>query len=494
MLNTYAAIDLGSNSFHMIVAQESDGQFKIIDRLREMVRLAAGLDDKLNITAEAEQRALECLARFGQRIASLHADKVRAVGTNTLRRARNSRAFLAQAGEALGYPIDIISGVEEARLVYGGAAHDLPQIEGRRLVADIGGGSTEIIIGQGSEPLFMESLYMGCVSLSQRFFSGGKITRKRFDKAILAARLELEPYETGLRARGWEHAVGTSGSFKSVAAVLRESGWDKEGISPQGLDLLIDKMIETGHSDKLELAGLGENRRPVFAGGVAIVRAICQTLDIARMDTCSSALREGVVYDLAGRAHAEDARANSVTQLSHRHGVDQNQATRVERSALQFLAQVAEDWGLDDNEHACFLAWSARLHEVGLNIAHGQYHKHGAYLVAHSDMAGFSIQEQNRLALLVRAHRRKFPAALFNDLPTQQAKFSQRLAVLLRLAVVMNRGHSDADPTTLKLHADKNTLRLELPEEWSARHPLTHADLQVEQAYLVEVGLDLQFE
>jgi exopolyphosphatase/guanosine-5'-triphosphate,3'-diphosphate pyrophosphatase len=346
-----AAVDLGSNSFHLIVARINAGEIVIVDRLREMVQLAAGLDADRRLDDEASERAIDCLKRFGERVRHMPAGTVRAVGTNTLRSARQADEFLLEAEEALGHPIETISGIEEARLIYLGVAHSLANQGSRRLVLDIGGGSTELIIGEDFEPLLMESLYLGCVTASRRYFGDGKIEAKGWRKCELAALQELEPVRTRYRDAGWEEAVGASGTVRSVAAVVEASGWSKRGITPKALRRLRDAILEAGHVDGLDFEGLNPARRPVFPGGVALLSALFESLQIERLLPADGALREGLLNDLVGRIRQEDVRRRSVTALADRYHVDWKQAHRVEYTALQLLVQTSDAWGLDSVGH-----------------------------------------------------------------------------------------------------------------------------------------------
>jgi exopolyphosphatase/guanosine-5'-triphosphate,3'-diphosphate pyrophosphatase len=492
--STFAAIDLGSNSFHMIVAQYSDGHLQVLDRLREMVRLAAGLDGKNNLDKEAQERALDCLSRFGQRLRDLPSGTVRAVGTNTLRKARSAGNFLADAAGALGHPIEVISGVEEARLIYLGVSHSLPYNNDKRLVVDIGGGSTELIIGRHFEPISLESLYMGCVSTSRQYFPNGVISKKKMERAMLAARLELQSIESRYCSDKWQEAVGASGTIKAVETVVNAMGWCEEGISRDALRKLVDTMVAAKHIDNAQLEGLKEERKPVFTGGVVVLLAIFEALNIEFMQVSDWALREGLIYDQVGRVRHEDVRERTIAMLVERYQVDTQQAQRVEKSALMALSQVARAWGLLDSCSDCMLGWAARLHEIGLAIAHNQYHKHGAYLLANSDMPGFSREDQRVLAALVRSHRRKFPYELFKDFTQQQDEQLQQLSILLRIAVLLHRSRSDLSLPHISYHAESKLLKMEFPPGWLAEHPLTQADLKTEARYLKSGKFKLVFE
>lgn len=490
-----AAVDLGSNSFHMIVARLRDGRLEVIDRLREHVRLAQGLLPDNRLSDEARARALDCLARFGQRLRELPPGAVRAVGTNTLRKAR-SPGFLEAAREALGHPVEIISGVEEARLIYLGVARSLEAADReRRLVMDIGGGSTELIIGTGDRPQELESLYMGCVSMSQRFFPDGRVDKPAMRRAILAAQLEVEPIRRRFLRVGWERAVGASGTIKAVRQILLAEGWSDQGITPGGLKKLRKALIAAGDMAKVSLKSLSDERRPVLPGGVAILSAVFDLLEIERMQVSSGALREGILFDLVGRLHHADIREHSVERMIERFRCDTAQAQRVARVALRLFDQLAPDWKLNAGVWRPVLEWAARLHEIGLVVAHGQYHKHGAYLVQHSDMAGFSLTEQRVLAALVRSHRRKFPRSVFEGLPKGVREVAESLAVLLRLAALIQRGRSSRTPEILHARADgPQALALRFGKGFLEHHPLTRADLEAEQRYLEAIGWRLDFE
>ncbi len=490
--DTVAAVDLGSNSFHMIVARLQGSELHVIDKLREMVRLAAGLDDENNLSDEAQQRALACLERFGQRLSAMPAGSVRAVGTNTLRSAHNSDAFIAAAEAALGHPIEIISGLEEARLIYLGVAQSTSGNTAQRLVIDIGGGSTECIIGSGFETRHLESLYMGCVSMSRRFFADGEITRKRWERAVLAAGQEVEPIQARYRRIGWESALGASGTIKAIQAVVREAGWTEAGITLNALDKLAVALIDAGHINKLSLNGLDNERAPVFPGGAAVLYALFKGLEIESMEVSEGALREGLLYDLFGRIRHEDVRDRSANSLAERYHVDLAQAQRVRETAWYCLAAVAEDWELGDDEEAKqFLGWAALLHEVGLDIAHSHYHKHGAYIIENSDMPGFSRLEQQCIAALVRVHRRKFATDAFDNLGANWRGTLARLAVLLRLSIVLHRSRVDTPLPEFELKTKNNALSLRFPEGWLDAHPLTQADIEQEADYLKGVRFKL---
>ncbi len=486
-----AAIDLGSNSFHMIVANFDNGQLQVVDRLREMVRLAAGLDSDRRLTEDAQQRALSCLQRFGQRLSNLPSGSVRAVGTNTLRSARNAREFLFKAEEALGYPIDIIAGVEEARLIYLGVAQSLASDSKRRLVMDIGGGSTEFIIGTGTMPLRKESLHMGCVSMSSAHFADGKITAKRFRQAVIAAEQQLEPIQQAFRAQGWDEAVGASGTLRAVDRVLLAAGWSKEGITLGGLKKLVDALLQAEHVDKLELPELSPERAPVFPGGVAIIYASFKALGMTQMQVSDGALREGLLYDLIGRLYHEDTRARSVDMLAARYHVDAEHAAHIIETLRYCLEQTSPPKKVAKETTMQWLEWAAKLHEIGMEIAHSQYQKHGAYIVEHADLPGFSQQDQKLLAALVRGHRRKFPKKTFKKLLQPWNRAAIPLAVMLRLAVLLHRSRNPEPLPNFRFLLDKQSAEIAFPPGWLDDHPLTLADLEQEVDYFKAANIDL---
>jgi exopolyphosphatase / guanosine-5'-triphosphate,3'-diphosphate pyrophosphatase len=487
-----AAVDLGSNSFHMVVARVEQGHVHVVDRLKERVGLAAGFDDRGDLTREAQRRALACLARFGQRLRDMPARNVRAVGTNALRRARNVREFLARAEPVLGHGIEVIPGREEARLIYLGVAHSRQDDPGRRLVVDIGGGSTECIIGRRFEPIVMDSLDMGCVTWSMRHFEGGRITRKSMERALVAARLQLRPIRRRYRRLGWSVCLGSSGTILAVEQILRASRWSDLGVTRKGLRRLREAMIDAGRSDRLDLPTLDAERATVLPGGVAILSAVVEGLKIDRVLPSSGALREGVVHDLLGRFTHEDARDRSIRRFARRHGADAAQAARVQATAAKALRGVAAAWDLAGDESRKLLAWAAQVHEAGLSVAYSGHHRHGAYLVANSDLPGFARDDQLALATLVLGHRRKLQREQFDALPGDAALRALRLCVILRLAVLLHRSRSDRRGPSLHLRATDETLDARFPDGWLDRHPLTRADLEEECAFLADAGIDLR--
>ncbi len=488
-----AAVDLGSNSFHLVVARVNDGVLQVVDRLREAVRMAAGLDDRGRLSAEVRDRALACLRRFGERLRDMPAEAVRVVGTNTMRKAKNGTEFLREAEAAVGHRIEIISGIEEARLIYLGVSHSLASTSGPRLVVDIGGGSTEIIVGEGYEPHSLESLHIGAVALTCNYFANGTVTRKAWRKAELAAKLELEPVQETFRRLRWDAAVGASGSIRAIRDVVIKAGWSGAGITPLSLKKLAEYIVKTGDIQKLQFEGLNADRAEILPAGVVILNAIFDVLGIENMDVAEGALREGLLYDLLGRFQDDDIRARSVHGLAGRYHVDKNQAQRVATTALRCFDAVVDHWDLDE-ESRRLLAWAAALHEIGLAISHSQYHKHGAYVAQHADMPGFSRQDQRGLALLVRVHRRKFAVAEFQFLPAPLAARLQRLSIVLRLAVLLHRNRSETALPELMFKPGKNSLDIVFPDAWLENSPLTRADLEQEARYLRAADFTLSWE
>lgn len=487
-----AAVDLGSNSFHMVVARYTHGQLAIIDRLREMVRLASGVEENGDIDKDVATRALACLERFGQRLRDMKANEVRVVGTSALRLARHKKAFLERAREALGHPIEIISGLEEARLIYSGVTHTVPAQPGKRLVVDIGGGSTELVIGEGFAPSDLESLKMGCVALSERFFGDGRMTGKRFHRARVAARLELEPMQAAFRKRGWDGATGSSGTIRAISEALRELDPALLTITPEGLERLLQYSIDTGATRQLALEAIDEERRAVFPGGLAILAEIFEVLGVEEMRTAEGAMREGLLYDMVGRYTEEDARERTVRAMQQRYHVDAAQAERVEKAALNFLEQVRETWKLDNPLAELLLIWAARLHEIGLDVSHSGYHRHGAYLLENADMFGFPREEQRLLAFLVGGHRRKLILPASDELVPPWERSILYLIVLLRLAVLLHRGRAAEALPAIELNAMPRTLEARFPARWLKDHPLTTADLHREVEYLKANGFRLR--
>ncbi len=485
--STIAAVDLGSNSFRLQVARVVGDQVYPLDSLKEPVRLGAGLTPDKYLDEDTQQRALACLHLFSERLRGLPREAIRAVGTNTFRVAKNAPAFLEAAQEALGLPIEIIAGKEEARLIYLGVSHGLPSSEEKRLVVDIGGGSTEFIIGTGYQPQQMESLFMGCVSYSRRFFPDGKITKTSLLQAELAARSEILTIAAEFSSGHWQQAIGSSGSARALAELLEQNGLSPSGITREGMARLRALLLKAGDVKLLQLAGLPSDRVPVLAGGFAIMNSIFTELDIGHMEVATGALREGVLYDLIGRFHKHDMREATVREFMRRYHVDPPQAGRVQELASALLGQIIHKLtGSVDNPHL-LVAWAARLHEIGISIAHAGYHRHSAYILANADMPGFSTREQAQVSLLVRAHR----GALSKLTDMVQNTDQWTLILVLRLASLLCRSRSDAELPPMKLKLANNAYSLTLDRAWLERNPLTKTLLEDEGKAWKSIGMAL---
>ena len=485
---TLAAVDLGSNSFHLQIGRIVEDQIYLLDALREPVRLGAGLTRDKRIDRATQVRALEALRRFSDRLRGFPAEAVRVVGTNALRVAKNSRQFLAEAKEALGFPIEIIAGREEARLIYLGVAHSLPLSRDKRLVMDIGGGSTEFIIGVGVEPVLMDSLYMGCVSFSMKYFPDGRIEKAAFKQAELAARNELQTIVKQYTRHGWAEAVGSSGTARSIAATLAANGWSEHGISASGLDKFRSALLKAGEVERLSLPGLREDRMSILPGGLAIMCAAFAELGIDHLSVSDAALRQGVLYDLLGRVQKHDMREVTVRQFMRRYHVDTAQAQRVAGLAANLYRHLREAEGDPQAEQT--LAWGAALHEIGISIAHNGYHKHSAYIIANADMPGFSRMEQSQLARLVLAHRGKL--SKLQDLSPVAGDWE--LVFCLRLASLFCRSRTDLDLPRLACESTDSGFRLLLPADLQEQRPLSAAALAEEADEWKSIGLRLELK
>ncbi len=485
----YAAVDLGSNSFHMVVAEIVNHQMHVIDRHKDMVRLANGLDDKGCLSDEKMDEAVASLEKIGQRIAHIPKSHLRIVGTNTLRKAKNAEVFLTRASCALGKPIDIISGREEARILYLGVAHSLASKQGKRLVIDIGGGSTELIIGEEFTPLLRESLHMGCVSYTKKFFADGDISKSHFKKAVRSAQRQLLSIVSKYQAMGWNAVIGASGSMRSTAKVIVQNDYARYGIDKDGLDKLIKKCCDLGTIDKLKnLEGLSSRRRPVFIGGLAIIKALFDSLDLQTIQASSGALREGIVYDLSGRLHHNDIRQRSIDKLVKQFEIDKSHSKRV-KSTIDNLIKLS-NIKLSKSQYE-LLDWAAQLHELGLNISHSHFEKHAAYIISHADMPGFSTQEQLKLSVIIALLRRKIKKEWLQKLSNKQQLKLLPLIVIFRAATLLNRPRTDEKIALESIRlADKN-IEIKFQKDWLNNHPLTFEDLQSEKKYLKALDLKL---
>ena len=488
-----AGIDLGSNSFHMVVARlEADGRVHVLDRLRESVRLASGLDAQRRLSSKVVERGLGTLRRFRERLGSLPYDSVWAVGTNTLRQAKDGAEFLEKAESALGHPIEIISGHEEARLIYLGVAQSIADDVGRHLVVDIGGGSSEFVIGERFETIALDSLYMGCVGFTDKYFADGALTRDNFRRAEIAAALELASLREQYRRIGWQRATGSSGTALAIAEIVRANKWG-DGITLDALKQIKSTLIEQGHISRTALKGLDADRAPVFPGGLAIMKASFESLGIERMHVSNGALREGIVYELLGRVTHEDVKQRTIRTFAERYKVDAAHAARVAETARVLFEQVRDALDFDREFDPWILQAAATLHEIGLSIAYSGYHKHSAYILEHADMPGFSRDEQQLLASVVRAHRRRFSRDHFNRLSKEHKRSGANLAILLRLAVRLHHSRSAEPLPKPELLSERGSFRLTFPAGWLDERPLTFADLEEEAAMLQTAGVTLSF-
>ncbi len=491
--DSIAVLDMGSNSFHLVVARLEHGEIRTLQTFREGVRLGEGLNENGCLSEAAQQRGLACLKQFGQRLEGLPQESVVAFATNAMRIARNSQDFLRQAEEALGYSIQVISGVEEARLIYLGVAHSLPSDPKRRLVVDIGGGSTELIIGDQFDALLMESLAMGCVSFMGRFFPKGTLSKHNFENAFNHASNELLRVSKRYRKKGWTSCYGSSGTVRAVAQACQQV-CGQEVITRPALKRLRTKILEFSNTCEIDVDWLSSARRDNFIAGLAILTAIFEVLKVDEMRYSSGALREGALYDLVGRSEHEDVCLRSVHSMQGRFNVDLAQAERVSTCAKHLFEQIGDDWELSQADWTR-LRWAAELHEVGLSISHMQFHKHGEYILNGADMLGFTRQEQQGIAFLVRGQRRRLRPQLLKSFSTKDQPSLMRLCVLLRLAVLLNRGRGDSQAPELALSVQgSGGLRLKLKHENFDDYPLTLSELLAEAGRLDAAGFQLSVQ
>lgn len=485
-----AAVDLGSNSFRLQLARVVDDHLIFHDSLREAVRLGAGLNEKKELSSEAQTRAISCLKKFGERLRGMPQGAVRAVATNTFRVAKNSTGLLKAAEDALGFPIEIIAGIEEARMIFIGVSHGLPKSSDRRLIIDIGGGSTEFIIGQNLTPSKMESLYMGCVSFSLKFFPDGKLSAANFEKAELAASAEVQNIVHAFKAKFWDEAIGSSGTAKSLGDILRLNGFTDGSITVDGLERLKMALIKAKEVKNVQLEGLSSERAAVIPGGLSIMLAAFKLLGIKRLAVSSSALREGVLYELLGRLHNEDTRNLTVESFMRRYHVDRNQAEHVKTLALNLFDQINHDCQSNIEAKKQHLIWASQLHEIGISIAHSSYHKHSSYIIENADMPGFSRAEQEAVASLVRTQRRSLNKVTIAPIQDDNCA----LTMVFRLAVLFNRSRLESSPPNLALKWGENEFNLEVEKKWLKQNPLTEQELYNEVEYWKSVDIPLKIK
>lgn len=485
-----ASVDLGSNSFRMLIARavktHSGTQLRAIDTMRESVRLAAGLNHEKLLGYEAYERGLSAIGRFGERLRGFDPNRIRAVATNTLRVARNSAEFIKDAERALGFPIEVIAGVEEARLIYIGAAHEVSPVQGNRLVVDIGGGSTEFIVGEGYEPKLMESLYIGCVSHSMRFFPKGEIDAHAFKEAELSARREIQVIAEPFIKQGWKQVIGSSGTARALADLVAEANYGnapKGFITKSALVQMKRDLLQCNHINQVQIPGLKDDRRAVWPGGLAIMLAVFEELNIESMEVTDAALRVGVLYDLLGRSQHHDMRFVTVEQFMVRYAVDRQQAQRVGSLAAEFLSQLPSVDAEARSNNVMLLGWAANLHEIGLSISHNSYHKHSAYIAGNADMPGFSKNDQQRLATLLVGHTGKL-----GKLASNTDFLDWRMLFSLRLAQLLCRGRIDSRLPQVNVFEKGPGFIIQISKAWIENHPLTEFSLRKEAAEWERIG------
>lgn len=467
-----AAVDLGSNSFRLEIGRVEHNEFQRTEYIKETVRQGGGLDEDRNLTPAAMQAGWDCLARFGERLAGFKPSEVKAVATQTLREARNRDVFLEKANAVLGFPIDVISGREEARLIYQGVAHMLPASTERRLVIDIGGRSTELILGNGMVPGTMESYRVGSIAWSKRYFPEGTFSRKSFEIAEIAAKAVLDEAFDAYHPQLWDTAYGSAGTVGAIGDVLTAAGWDQGVLTQDGLDWLLERLISAQNADRLRIAGMREDRRAIIGGGLSVMRAIFSLLGIKEMQQAVGGLRHGLICDLTGSARDYgDLRAKSVQRLASKFNVDTAHSARVDKVATQLLQQVLGNFDAAESQRLLRkVSWAAEVHEIGSYISHSDYHKHGAYILDNADAAGFSLPEMHRLSLLVLGHRgklRKIEADLMQDDLVLQL-------ICLRLAVILCHARRDPDLEGMTLQTGpqgSRELQLSCRSGWATAFP-----------------------
>lgn len=484
----FAAIDLGSNSFHMVIARVVDGAMQVLGRLKQRVHLADGLDSNNVLSEEAIQRGLSCLALFAERLQGFSPANVTIVGTHTLRQAINAEDFLQRAADVIPYPIEVISGHEEARLIFMGVEHTQPE-KGRKLVIDIGGGSTELVIGEDFEPKLVESRRMGCVSFANLYFPGGIISKENFNRARLAAVQKLETLAWQYRLMGWQFALGASGTIKAACEVLLAMGEKEKLITPERLEMLYNEVIKHKSFDALSLPGLSDERKGVFVPGLAILCGVFDALAIRELRLSDGALREGVLYEMEGRFRHQDIRSRTAQSLANHYAIDSDQARRVlETTELLYEQWRAQNTRQANPQLAALLKWAAMLHEVGLTINHSGMQRHSAYILQNTNLPGFNQDQQTLLATLVRYHRKGVKVEDMPRLTLFKRKQFLPLVFLLRLgALLNNQRQATTKPGYLKLQTDDGNWTLTFPRDYFSQNNLVQLDLEREQTYWKDV-------
>ncbi len=488
---TCAVADLGSNTFHLMIADVEGTKFTVIDKIRYPVKLAEGFDEERNLTEEAMQRGLEIIEMYGQRLKDFHPRFVKIVGTNALRRARNSREFVSRATEIVGYPVEVISGYEEARLIYLGVARSIESNGQNRLLIDIGGGSSELVIGKDFEPIDMESLDIGCLSSTVDFFPDGIITKQAMHNAVITAGLKIQPYVQYMKRIGWETAIGSAGSIIAIGKVLESKGWTNGEITFAALDKLRKDLVADGRFKGEDYPEISQDRANAFAGGTAVLYGLMKNLDIETLIPCDGGLREGMLLDLFGKIEHRDIRDTAIKQFAKDYKFDEKQSRLVADAATKILKSVKDSLKIDDIHSENYLRWAAMVFETGLSISHAKYHKHSAYLVKHTDLAGFTREEQQILRFIIKGHRKEFPKILLEKLPACDHYRVTVLCIIFRLAVLFCRSRNHVPLEELEFNAEEGVLNLYIPAEWLAQNPLTEADLKLEQQAIEESGWKL---
>ncbi|MGQ8364823.1 exopolyphosphatase [Glaciecola sp. 1036] len=488
----YAALDIGSNSFHLVVARVVQGALQVVNKIKHKVRLAEGLDNNQYLSPEYIDRGVQTLASMTPTLSGLHHTKVRVVATHTLRRAQNAKAFQRAAKKVFPYPIDIIAGAEEARLIYVGISSGL-QVLQPRLIFDIGGGSTEFAIGTSFTPDICKSISMGCVTYQKRFFKSGIITQKACEQAITMARQDLELAVRSLNKHSWEVIFASSGTAKAIAQVIHPSdtGEPEEAVNQHDLQLLLARCIEKGHAEALDFEGLSEERKPVFASGLCIMLAIFQSLRIGEYKYAANALREGVLYELQPKQTTQNICLSTAQSMAKRYHVDPQYAHNVLQTCMALYNKVKDVWEIDSANNRFILGWASLLHEVGLHINSKGIHKHSSYILANSDMPGFHQEQQQVIATLVKFHRKRIKLKEFPEFVNYDRLRLYKLLAILRIALVFNINRTESIVTGNILARDDQNIELIIENSLLEQHPLLMVDLEKEQSYLVDINIDL---
>ena len=492
----YAVVDLGSNSFHLLIIRLSDNKIKKVNKVKRKVRLAAGLNEQLELSADAINRGLDCISLFAKHLTTIPLTNIRIVATATLRIAKNRNDFLNRANEILPVDIKLLSGEQEAETIYSGVAHTCNNnCAQKRLVIDIGGGSTEFIIGEGFETKVLRSLQMGCVSYTNRFFKQGEIKQKYFNKAITSAQQELEMIDRKYKQIGWNTCIGTSGTIKIIIELAAQlDSTNRENlVCLTDLLTLMDLCCAAGNSKDLQIQGLTDDRRPVFAGGLAILIGVFKSLDIQEMEYSQDALREGVLYEMEEHLTHPDIRQRSAESLATRYDVDVEQAKRVLATTMALYQQCNKAWKIENKELKNMLAWSALLHEVGLQINTRGIQRHSAYILQNIELPGFGQEQQNLLATLTRFYRKKIKVTEIPEFTLLAQDQVYKLIALLRLGVLLNIKRQNGILPEMSLKADGDKLHIQFPETWLEQKPVFSADIQRESDYIQELGFTLSY-